>query len=157
MNYRIIQNEDAVSISVGFILTFSITVLVFSAVILSFYMLTTQSEKIAMQDSFEILGSGLAMRINTVDALINMTGYYGGAVNTLEYEISIPVTIANEGYSINITNATKKLILEAENGAIAWVPFNTSVNFEEKKIHSSVEDYKLTYNKNENLIKIEKQ
>lgn len=154
---RFVKNEDAVSITLGFILMLSITVLVFSAIILSFYTLSQQSEKAAMRESFDILGSGLAIRITTVDTLANITNYYGGTVNSLEYEFSIPASIANEGYSINITNSTKQIILEADNGATSWVPFNTSSSIREKKIYSNARDYKLTYDKTENMIKIEEQ
>lgn len=154
---KFIKNEDAVSITVGFILMLSITVLVFSATILSFYTLSQQSEKVAMRESFDILGSGLAIRITTVDTLINITNYYGGTVNSLEYEFSIPASMANEGYSINITNSTKQIILESDGGATSWVPFNTSSSIWEKKIYSNAQDYKLTYDKTDNMIKIEEQ
>jgi hypothetical protein len=154
---NLIKNEDAVSITVGFILMLSITVLAFSAIILSFYTLSQQSEKTAMRESFDILGSGLAVRITTVDTLINITNNYGGTVNTLEYEFSIPASIANEGYSINITNSTKQIILESDNGAKAWVPFNTSTGFAGKEIYSNAQDYRLNYSGTDNMIKIEEQ
>ena len=134
---------------------FSITVLVFSAVVLSFYTLSQQSQKTAMRESFEIMGSGLAVRITTVDTLVNITSYYGGTVNALEYEFSIPAYIANEGYSINITN--KQIIIESDNGAKAWVPFNTSSSLEEKILYSNAEDYKFTSNGTDKTIKIKEQ
>ncbi len=154
---NLIKNEDAVSITLGFILMLSITVLVFSAIVLSFYTLSQQSEKVVMRESFDILGSGLAIRITTVDTLVNITNYYGGAVNSLEYEFSIPASIADKGYSINITNSTKQIIIESDSGAKAWIPFNTSSSIWEKKIYSNAQDYKLTYNKTDNMIKIEEQ
>ncbi len=152
---KFIKNEDAVSITVGFILMLSITVLVFSAIILSFYTLSQQSEKVAMRESFDILGSGLAIRITTVDTLVNITNYYGGTVNFLEYEFSIPASIANEGYSINITNSTKQIILESDDGATSWVPFNTSSDLMQTTIYSSAQDYKFNYSNN--MIRIEEQ
>jgi hypothetical protein len=152
---RFVKNEDAVSITLGFILMLSITVLVFSAIILSFYTLSQQSEKVAMRESFDILGSGLAIRITTVDTIVNMTNYYGGAVNSLEYEFSIPASIANEGFSINITNSTKQIILESDDGATSWVPFNTSSDLMQTTIYSSAQDYKFNYSNN--MIRIEEQ
>lgn len=152
----LIKNEDAVSITVGFILMLSITVLVFSAIMLSFYTLSQQSEKSAMRESFEILGSGLAVRITIMDTLINTTSNYGGTVNSLEYEFSIPASIANEDYSINITSSPRQMILESDNGAISWVPFNTSSNLTETKIYSNAQDYKFVY-RTGNPIEINKQ
>lgn len=154
---RFVKNEDAVSITLGFILMLTITILAFSAVILSFYTLTQQSEKAAMRGSFEILGSGLAIRMTAVDTLINITGNYGGTVNSLEYEFSIPSTIANEDYSINITTSPEQMIMESDNGAEAWVPFNTSTNFTAKEIYSNAQDYKFIYNRTGNTIEIEEQ
>ena len=152
---NLLKNEDAVSISLGFMLMFSITVLVFSAVVLSFYTLSQQSQKTAMRESFEIMGSGLAVRITTVDTLVNITSYYGGTVNALEYEFSIPAYIANQGYSINITN--KQIIIESDNGAKAWVPFNTSSTIQEGTMYSNAEDYKFIYNRTDKTIKIKEQ
>ncbi len=152
---RFIKNEDAVSIALGFILMFSITVLVFSAIVLSFDTLSQQSKKSAMQGSFEIMGSGLAVRITTMDTLVNISNSYGGRVNTLEYDFSIPASIANEGYSVNITN--NQVIIESDNGAKAWVPFNTSTNITQATIYSSAQDYKFIYNGTANAIEIGRQ
>lgn len=152
---NLLKNDEAVSITLGFILMLTITVLVFLAVILSFYTLMQQSKNVAMRESFDIMGSGLATRITTVDSLVNMTGYYGGTVNALEYEFSLPATIANEGYSINITN--KQIIIESDTGARAWIPFNTSSSIMGKTIYSSAHDYKLTYSRTNNIINIEGQ
>ncbi len=151
---NLIKNEEAVSISLGFIMMLSISVLVFSGVVLSFYTLSQRSEKAAMQGSFEIMGSGLAFRITTMDTLVNITNSYGGTVNALEYEFSIPATIANEGYSVNITNSTKQVIIQADNGAIAWVPFSTSSNVTQATINSGARDFKFIYNSTGNTINI---
>ncbi len=154
MNKSLIKNEDAVSITIGFMLILSITVLVFSGIILSFYTLSQQSKKVAMRESFDIMGSGIALRITSVDTLVNITNSYGGRVNLLEYDFSIPATIANEGYSINITNISyKRIILEADNGAKAWVPFNVSSGIEGKKIYSNTENFMFNYSNNRIIIK----
>ncbi len=149
---RFIQNEDAVSISLGFILTFSISVLVFVAVILSFHTLSDNSEKTAMRGSFDIMGSELGVKITIVDTLVNITnnpsGPYGGTVNNLEYEFSVPASIANEGYSVNITNSTKQVIIQADNGAISWIPFNTSSNVTQATVYSNAQYYEFNYSNN---------
>ncbi len=149
---RFIQNEDAVSISLGAILTFSISVLVFVAVILTFYTLSNSSEKTAMQGSFDILGSEVAFKVTIVDTLVNISsnpnGAYGGTVNKLEYEFSVPASIANEDYSVNMTNSTKQVIIQADNGAISWIPFNTSTNIMQATVYSNAQYYKFNYSNN---------
>lgn len=154
---NLLKNDDAVSITVGFILMLSITMLIFSAVVISFSTLTSQSEKIAMRESFETMGSGLAARVTTLDVLINITNSYGGTVDSLDYEFSIPPPIAYKDYSIEINSSTKQIIIEAENGAQAWIPFNTSVNFAENKIYGSSQNYRFIYDKYNNTLKIESQ
>lgn len=151
---NLLKNEDAVSITLGFILMLSITVLVFSAIILSFYTLTQHSQEAAMMESFDILGSGFAIRVSSMDTLVNITTSNGGIVNRLEYDFSIPASIANEGYGINITR--EKIFLDAENDAKSWIPFNSSYNITEQ-IYSSVQDYTLGYDNNNNSMKIEQQ
>ncbi|CAG0978693.1 hypothetical protein METP2_01832 [Methanosarcinales archaeon] len=148
---KLLTNEDAVSVTIGFILMFSITVLVFSGIILSFYTLLDQSRETAMRASFDILGSGFAARVTSMDTLVNITGSYGGTVNELEYDFSIPASIAGESYSINVTR--EKIFLDAENDAQAWIPFNSSDIINEE-IYSNAQDYTLWYDNNNNTIKI---
>ncbi len=156
---RLAENEDAVSITVGFILMLSITVIAFSMIILSFYSLTQQSERSASQSSFDTLGSELAVRITTVDTLVNITDNYGGTVNNLEYDFSFPATIALEDYSINVTNSPKQIIIQSDNGAKVWIPFNTSSNIAQTTNYSSSQDYEFNYidNYNNKYITIEGQ
>jgi len=151
---NLLKNEDAVSITVGFILILLITVLVFSATILSFHTLTLTSQQAAMRESFDILGSGFAARVTSMDTLVNLTTSNGGHVNQLEYDFSIPASIANEGYSINITR--EKVSLDAENGAESWIPFNSSYNITEQ-IYSNAQDYTLSYDSNNISMKIKQQ
>ena len=47
-------DENAVSISIGFILTFSITVLVMVIALTSFYSLMGQAEQTVMRDEFDL-------------------------------------------------------------------------------------------------------
>ncbi|NJD51423.1 MAG: hypothetical protein FIB07_00980 [Candidatus Methanoperedens sp.] len=145
------ENEDAVSITIGFILMFSITVLVFSGIVLSFYTLSQNSKETAMKASFDILGSGFAARVTSMDILLNITGSYGGTVNELEYDFSIPASIAGESYTINIIR--EKIFMNAENDAMAWIPFNSSYIINEQ-IYSNIQDYTLWYDNNNKSMKI---
>ncbi|TRZ91331.1 MAG: hypothetical protein D4R88_02100 [Methanosarcinales archaeon] len=154
---RILKNEDAVSISIGFILMFAITVIVFTGVLLSFYSLSHNIEKSAMQESFKILGSGLANKITTVDTLVNVSASFGATVQSIEYEFRLPATIAGKTYSMNLTNTTYEIILEADNGALVGAPFSVSTNFTGRKFYGGAEDYIISYDKNDNKIYIDEQ
>ncbi len=148
------ENEDAVSISIGFILMFAVTVLVFSALIISFYSLTRNTEKSAMQESFRIMGNDIVIKITTVDTLINTTYLYGGEINELDYEFSLPASIAGKSYVMNLTGSPNRVIMEGDNGAKVTVPFNISANFTSRNIYSGAENYMLYYNKTSSGIDI---
>jgi hypothetical protein len=153
----IIRNEDAVSISIGFIIMFTVTVIVFSGVMLSFYSLSRSTEKSAMEESFKILGSGLANKITTVDTLVNVSASFGATVEIIEYEFRLPATIAGKTYSMNLTNTTYEIILESDNGVLVGAPFSVSNNFTGRKFYGGAEDYIITYDKNDNKIYIDEQ
>jgi FlaG/FlaF family flagellin (archaellin) len=153
----ILKNEDGVSISIGFILMFAVTVIVFTGVMLSFYSLSRYTEKSAMEESFKILGSGLANKITTVDTLVNVSASFGATVDSIEYEFRIPATIAGKTYSMNLTNTTFEIILESDNGALVGAPFSVSNNFTGRKFYGGAEDYIITYDKNNNKIFIDER
>lgn len=153
----IIKNEGAVSISIGFILMFAVTVIVFTGVMLSFYSLSRNTEKSAMEESFKILGSGLANKITTVDTLVNVSASFGATVESIEYEFRLPATIAGTTYSMNLTNTTYEIILEADNGALVGAPFSVSNNFTGRKFYGGAEDYIITYDKKDKTIYIDER
>lgn len=155
MNSRSLLKDDrAVSVSIGFILMFAVTVIIFTATIISFYGLTKSSEKSAMDITFKIIGAGLANKITTVDTLVNITDSYGGTVNSLEYEFIMPSTVADRSYSVNITNTTYQIIIQSERSTKSYSSFNISTNFTAITIYSGAENYKLTYDKSGNSLNI---
>lgn len=143
---NILENDDAVSVSIGFILMFAITVLMFTAVILSFYSLSQNSEKTAMGESFRIVGSGVAAKITSVDMLVNITKSYGGSINLLEYEFSIPDSMASKSYFVNVTRSPQEIIIESENGAKTVSPYVLTTNITQRILYSGGENYMIKYN-----------
>ncbi len=142
---NLLKDDSAVSISIGFILMFAVTVIIFTATIISFYSLTKSSEKSAQDTTFKIIGAGLATKITTVDILVNITNSYGGNMTSLEYEVTMPASVAGKSYSVNITNSTYQIIIQSDNGALTYSPFNISNNFTAIQIYSGAENYKLVY------------
>ncbi len=153
----LLKNESAVTISLGFILMFAITMLVVSSLILSFFTLSQHTEKSAMRESFRVLGEGLAVKITSIDALVSITRSYGGTVNTLEYGFSMPESIAAKIYTVNITNSTHMVIMESDNGLKIVAPFNISTSFTERKLYSGAGDYRLEFDGENNSIHIEER
>jgi len=158
MNQRnILKNEDAVSISIGFMLTFAISVIVFVSLILSFYSVLQNTEKSVMQKDFSIIGVSLSEKINTVDIISNSIISLGGDSSSIEYEFSLPASIAGKTYTLNLTDSPLRIIMESDNGARTVSPFNITSNIEGIKIYSGAENYKLIYNKNNNSITIKEE
>lgn len=151
---NIFKDDNAVAISLGFILMFAISVIVFSTIVLSFYDLTEDMKGKAMQESFSMLGSRLSIKITTVDMILNVAESYGGTVNSLEYEFTAPASIAAESYTFNLTNTTNEVIVESDR-AKTVTPFNISANIIGRKLYSGAENYKFTYNPAGNTINIE--
>jgi hypothetical protein len=158
MNSRnLLKDDNAVSISIGFIIMFAITVIVITATIISFHSLTNSNEKSAMTATFGLIGAGLTNKITTVDTLVNITNSYGGTVNSLEYEFPMSASVADRSYTVNITNSPYQIILQSDNGAMTTSPFNISTNFTAVQIYSGAENYKISYNKSSISLNIEEQ
>jgi len=153
----LLGNDDAVAVSVGFILMFGITVLVFATLTLSFYDLSRQSEKTAMRNTFEIMGQRVAIEMTVADSMVNYINSFGGTINSIEYEFTLPASIATNTYSINFTNSTNDIVLESDNGARVAIPFNISNNISEIEFYSGAEIYKFGYNKNYGNINVEER
>ncbi|MCZ7402957.1 MAG: hypothetical protein O8C61_12110 [Candidatus Methanoperedens sp.] len=158
MNSRnLIKDDNAVSISIGYILMFAITVIVISVTIISFYSLTNSNEKAAMTATFRLIGAGLSNKITTVDTMVNITNSYGGTVNSLEYEFPMSASVADRSYTVNITNSPYQIILQSDNGAMTTSSFNISTNFTPIQIYSGAENYKISYNKSGSSLNLVEQ
>lgn len=140
------KNDAAVAISLGFIIMFAITVIVFVGLIISFFSLSQYLEKSAMTENFKIIGSGFASKITTVDTIVNITNSYGGTVNMLEFEFSFPASVAGKTYTINISNSPYEMLFAADNGASGISLFNTSTKFTAVVLDSASEDFVIKYN-----------
>lgn len=158
MNSRnFLKNEEAVSISIGFMLMTAISVIVFVSLVLSFYSVLQNTEKSVMQKDFSIIGVSLSEKINTVDIISNSIISLGGDSSSIEYEFSLPASIAGKTYTLNLTASPSQIIMESDNGARTVSPFNITSNIEGIKIYSGAENYKLIYNKNNNSITIKEE
>ena len=140
-------NDDAVSFSLGFIIMFSVSVIVFCALILSFNSILQSAEKSAIEETFKITGSGLAIKMTTIDIILNTTSVYGGTVNSLEYDFSLPASIANKNYELNVSGNPFEIIMTSDNEAKTVSPYNLSTNVTSITIFSGTENYRFKYNR----------
>ncbi|MDK2892704.1 hypothetical protein [Methanohalophilus sp.] len=151
------QDDRAVSIAVGFILTFTITILTFTAIMQSSYFMTEQTEENVMREEFEIHGNNIALQLTEMDTMIYVVNNTGGDVEEMRLEMLLPLTIANEYYSVEFSNSTSVIIFESKGRAQtrSEVPYNLEhASIESKTINSAAGDHYLLYNSTANLIEI---
>lgn len=155
LNFK--DDDNAVSITIGFILTFSITVLILITVLSSFYSLMDRAEQTVMRDEFEIHGSDIAVRISTIDTMAGSAIDSGSEVNKLQYSIQLPAKIAGKPYSVELVNSTKDIVFTSEGRSetIVKIPYYTenTVVFS-TTLHSPKENFVIMYDHNSNAIMI---
>lgn len=151
------EDENAVSISIGFILTFSITVLVLVVILMSFYSLMDQAEQTVMRDQFEIHGNDIAVKITTIDTMAGTAMRSGSDIGEIRYQLSLPDKIAGKPYSIEFSNTTHDIIFisEERDETRAKIPFSTEdTTLLSTTIYSSKGEYQISYDPSANTIEI---
>jgi hypothetical protein len=150
-------DENAVSISIGFILTFSITVLILVTILTSFYSLMGQAEQRVMRDEFEIHGNDIAVKITSIDTMVGYAAETGSTVGYLTYELQLPDKIAGQGYSVIFTDQTNDIIFVSEEReeTVVKVPYSAEdISISPTTLYSSSGKHQMTYNPVSNAIEI---
>lgn len=154
---RLAKDENAVSVSIGFILTFSITVLILVIILTSFYSLMNQAEQTVMRDEFEIHGSDLAVRITTIDTIAGTAIRSGATLGEIRYEVSLPEKIAGKHYTIEFSNTTSDIIISSEerDETRVKVPYSTEdTKVVSTTLYSSKGEFQIVYNPITNTIEM---
>ncbi|AFV23734.1 hypothetical protein Mpsy_1527 [Methanolobus psychrophilus R15] len=150
-------DEKAVSVPIGFILTFTISVLVMVVVLTSFYSLIGQAEQTVMRDEFEIHGSDIAARITAIDTTVGIAREAGASIEGIGYRLSLPDRIAGKEYSVEFSNLTDDIIIMSEGRyeTRVMVPYSTEdTNVTPTILYSSKGEYLIDYNSLTNTIDI---
>jgi hypothetical protein len=100
MKRDILNDENAVSISVGFILTFTITVIAFLMIMQTFYGMLYQAEHTVLREEFEIHGNDIAVQLTNIDTIVNVTLSSGGDIGEIRYDVSLMLLLVQEGTSV---------------------------------------------------------
>ncbi|MDN5308841.1 MAG: hypothetical protein PWP14_235 [Methanolobus sp.] len=150
-------DENAVSVPLGFILTFSITVLVTVIALSSFYSMMGQAEQTVMRDEFEIHGSDIAARIASIDTTVGIAKGAGSTIERISYRLSLPDRIAGEEYSIEFSNATNDITIMSgdRTETKAKIPYSTQdTTVTPTILYSSKGEFLMVYNPVNNTIEI---
>ena len=98
----LIQNEDAVSIQISYILSLLVLIIFTGSITSVFYLYADSSSEQAMRAGFTDLGSVIARDITNM----YITSEYSQNNVTLNVTRNIPLTIGGKGYMIKLNNAT---------------------------------------------------
>ncbi|MFA0821626.1 MAG: hypothetical protein ACC612_01885 [Methanomethylovorans sp.] len=145
---KLLKDETAVSISVGFILTFVISVIALVTVLTSFYTLMDRAEQTVMRSEFEIHGNDISMQIASIDSLVAVMNNSGARIGVMEYELSLPDQIAGEHYSVSVVNSSHEIMLQSRDKAETkvMIPYSTNnIAVMESTIFSEAGRHYMTY------------
>lgn len=157
---QIFHDNRAVATSVGFILTFSITVITFLLVMNASYNMMEQSEHTVMREEFEIHGSNIALQLTEMESLVNITTNAGGEVGEIRYEILLPLKVANDYYYVEfveISDNDKEMIFESHgrDETRVKIPFELrNVHIMNTTINSASGEHFMLYNSTAKIIEI---
>ncbi|WP_342303919.1 hypothetical protein [Methanolobus sp. ZRKC5] len=151
------DDEKAVSISVGFILTLAITVITMMVVISSFYSMMDRAEQTIMRDEFEIHGNDMALQISNIDTAVQITRNAGGEVGSFFFQLPLPDEIAGQQYSMELSNQTNEIIFEShgKDATRVKVPYKVhETEVASVKLFSGSDEFILYYDPASNMIEI---
>ena len=157
MIQRLRDDENAVSISVGFILTLSITVITMVVVISSFYTMMDRAEQTIMRDEFEIHGNDMALQISNIDTAVEITKSAGGEVGSFFFKLPLPDDIAGQQYSMEISNQTNEIIFEShgKDATRVKVPYQVhEIDVASVKLYSGSNEFALYYDPATNMVEV---
>ena len=157
MKRDILNDDNAVSISIGFILTFSITVIAFLMIMQTFYGMLYQAEHTVLREEFEIHGNDIAVQLTNIDTIVNVTLSSGGDIGEIRYDVSLPDKIAGSYYSVEFSNDTNEIIFGSDDRleTVAKIPYVTqTTTVSSTKIYSATGNHYLSYNPSTNLIEV---
>lgn len=157
MKGNLLNDENAVSISIGFILTFGITVIAFILILNSFYSMMGQAEQTVMREEFEIHGNDIAVKLTNIDNIVGIAGTAGSNYQEISYDLTLPDKIAGQYYSIEFSNQSREIILSSHERSETTVkiPYATrTVDVASTTIYSAAGSHYLFYSTTTNIIEV---
>lgn len=100
-----IQNDDAVTIQIGYIISLLILIIFTGGIVTTFYLYTDSSSEQAMRAGFTDLGSVIARDITNMYLMSEKSHNINMTLNVTR---TIPLTIGGKGYMIKLINDTQK-------------------------------------------------
>lgn len=151
---RLVSDESAVTLTISYILQFSVTVIAVLLLLFSFQAMIDRAEEGVMRSEMEVIGSDIAVRLTSVDLTITSARGASGNVNALEYEFTIPQEIAGNSYYIVIHSYDEIDLKSTAVDVETRIPFKASTNITTSTIYSSNSRHRIIYNRSSGAIEV---
>jgi hypothetical protein len=145
---KIINDEQAVTVTIESVLLFSITVLLLGLVMLSFQSINDQASETVMREQYGSIGNDVASKILDLDIEVKASLSQGSVV-VIENELNLKPLVANKPYSLELD--VGKVILQSLSGpsVTVEVPFDPKLNVVSGSIiYSTAAEHALMYDPN---------
>lgn len=124
---RMINDEQAVTVTIETILLFSITVMLLGMVLLSFQSINEQASETVMREMYGSIGNDIASKILDMDKEVKASLSQGSIVS-IENEINLYPTVANKPYLVELDKGNVIVQTIGSPEVTVKVPFNPDIN-----------------------------
>jgi hypothetical protein len=122
-----INDEQAVTVTIETILLFSITVMLLGMVLLSFQSINEQASETVMREMYGSIGNDIASKILDMDKEVKASLSQGSIVS-IENEIDLYPTVANKPYLVELDKGNVIVQTIGSPEVTVKVPFNPDIN-----------------------------
>jgi FlaG/FlaF family flagellin (archaellin) len=124
---RMINDEQAVTVTIETILLFSITVILLGMVLLSFQSINNQASKTVMKEQYASIGNDIASKILDMDKEVKASLSQGSVVK-IENEMDLYSRVANKPYLVELEEGNVIVQTIGSPEVTVKVPFNPDIN-----------------------------
>jgi hypothetical protein len=124
---RMINDEQAVTVTIETILLFSITVMLLGMVFLSFQSINEQASETVMTELYASIGNDIASKILDIDKEVKASLSQGSIVS-IENEIDLYSRVANKPYLVELEEGNVIVRTIGSPEVTVKVPFNPDIN-----------------------------
>ncbi len=145
---RMINDEQAVTVTIETILLFSITVMLLGMVMLSFQSINDQASETVMREQYASIGNDVASKILDMDKEVKASLSQGSIVS-IENEINLYSTVANKKYFVELEEGNVIVQTIDSPKVTVKVPFNPDINVVSgSRLYSMASEHAIVYDPN---------
>jgi hypothetical protein len=145
---RMINDEQAVTVTIETILLFSITVMLLGMVMLSFQSINIQASETVMRELYTSIGNDIASKILDMDKEVKASLSQGSVVS-IENEIDLYSSVANKPYLVELEGGNVIVQTIGSPKVTVKVPFNPDINVVPgSTLYSTSDEHVIVYDPN---------